>query len=308
MIFIKTKVIFSSKDIHLAEELVSNLFYDAGLKGVTIEDPGIEPDEGWADDAYLPPKHHSVSGYFPKNSLFDEHFRILKSGLVELNTKADIDYNITCREIDEEEWAESWKKFFFPEKITPSITVKPAWQEYHPQNNEIVLEIDPGMAFGTGTHPTTSMCISLIEKYIKKGDLFLDVGSGSGILMLAAEKLGAGHVRGLDNDRIAVDITRQNMVKNQVAETKFQIEHGTIKNIRNLKFDLIVSNILANVIIAMLHDLKNLLAENGILVCSGFVEKNRQDVLNKMEAAGLKTKEVISKDNWVAIAASHHFP
>jgi ribosomal protein L11 methyltransferase len=123
---------------------------------------------------------------------------------------------VTYARIDEQDWAEAWKAYFWPEKITDLIVVKPSWREYPAEPQEIVLEIDPGMAFGTGTHPTTSLCIRMIQTHLKPGDAFLDVGTGSGILMIAAAKLGAGTVCGVDNDEVAVTVAEKNLLANHI--------------------------------------------------------------------------------------------
>jgi len=220
MKWIEAKVIFEFVDRQLAVDLISNLFHDFGLQGVVIEDPEIVPGEDWAVGVPDLPQQHAVIGYFPENEKSAKQIRIIEEKLKKLEKEIGIASRTFYARIDEADWSESWKAYFWPEKIGAAIVVKPTWREYTRTDDETVLEIDPGMAFGTGTHPTTALCIELIETYLQKGDSFLDVGTGSGILMVAAAKLGAARVRGVDNDEEAVKIARQNMRQNGLKQKR----------------------------------------------------------------------------------------
>ncbi|MBW2594357.1 MAG: 50S ribosomal protein L11 methyltransferase, partial [Deltaproteobacteria bacterium] len=151
MKWIETKVIFSSDNKIQAVELISQIFYDLGLTGVVIEDPDDEPLEGWGDGAVLRPTHDAVIGFWADNEFSEEKRLILENALRQLQQRIRISTRIVCRKVDDEDWAESWKEYFWPEKISENITVKPTWREYSARPDEIILEIDPGMAFGTGT-------------------------------------------------------------------------------------------------------------------------------------------------------------
>ena len=189
--------------------------------------------------------------------------------------------------------------------ITQTLTVKPTWQPYHPQDQETVLEIDPGMAFGTGTHATTALCIRMIEAYLKQGDRFLDVGTGSGIQMVASAKLGASRVWGTDIDTLAVEIARNNLLLNQIEPDRFQVLAADL--IRGVKgqFDLVSANILSEIILILLKDVHRIIKPGGMLICSGIIEKNKPAVVEKMMEKGFQIIETLSREEWVAIAGRY---
>jgi ribosomal protein L11 methyltransferase len=298
----EARVIFDSDDKEVAEDLISNVFYDLGLKGVVAEDPDDEPVEGWGDDAPKRPDHYAVIGYFPQNELADKRCQLLEEKLARLEKENGIRSRVIYHEMDEEDWAESWKQYFRPEKISEKIIVKPTWTTYNADKEEIVLDIDPGMAFGTGTHPTTSLCIKLIEKYIRPKGSFLDVGTGSGILMVAAAKLGAEKVWGIDTDEVAVEIAERNLLQNNIDRKKFKVMAGSLVEGIEHKFDMVVSNILSEVILVLLESIKKVLVQDGIFICSGIIEENKDKVLEKMKITGFEPIEVCIKEAWVSIA------
>ncbi len=302
MKWIAAVVIVDTEPAEQAVELISNLFDDLGLSGVVVEDPHLEPTEGWGDDALPKPEHHTVTGYFPQNASLASNRRKLEQGLADLKLHWDIASRIFYREVDEEDWAESWKAYFWPEKLTDILVVKPTWREYTAAEGEIVIEIDPGMAFGTGTHPTTALCIGMIQKYIQPEDTFLDVGTGSGILMIAAAKLGASRLVGIDTDTVACDIATQNLLLNRIDANRFNIRIGSLVNAVTEKFQRISANILSEVILELLDDVRRVMAPGGIMICSGIIEANRNKVVEKMQSTGFEIMDVQSKEGWVAIA------
>ena len=164
-------------------------------------------------------------------------------------------YQLSYKELDEEDWAEAWKAFFEPLKVGKKIVVKPTWCNYTADPGDIVLELDPGMAFGTGTHPTTALCIRLIEDYIHLGDSFLDIGTGSGILMIAAARLGAGFVCGLDKDTVAVRVAAYNLRLNGLNPRHYSLRTGNLLEGIKDKYNLITANIFTHVILELLDDL-----------------------------------------------------
>ncbi|MBA4368549.1 MAG: 50S ribosomal protein L11 methyltransferase [Desulfobacterium sp.] len=303
MKWIEAKVIFESSAPELAADLISMIFYEFGLKGVSLEEPGMNPEEGWGDNAVAQPAHYSVSGFFPAEELPDSRKNDLMEKLSLLEKQNEILSKVLFREMDEEDWAESWKEYFWPEKITDTIVVKPTWREYKSTGRELIIEIDPGMAFGTGTHPTTALCIQMIEKYLKPGDTFLDIGTGSGILMVAAARLGAKQVWGIDNDSIAVKIAEENLVLNKIRKSDFHLTHGNLIDTIDQPFQVITANILSEVILTLLNHVKQVMKEDGILICSGIIEENAQTVITKMQSIGLDVLECREKEKWVAIVA-----
>lgn len=301
MKWIEVKVVFEAENTELAEDLISNIFYDFSLQGVVCEVPDMEPEEGWGDDAVAQPESHSVSGYFPQNDLAEIKCGKIRASLEELKAFTKFSYEIVTRELDEEDWAESWKAYFWPEKISDKMVVKPTWRDYSPGEGEIIIEIDPGMAFGTGTHPTTSLCLNMIEKYLRPGSSLLDVGTGSGILMIGAAKLGAGRLWGVDNDEVAVGVAEKNLLINNVDKKDFVLKAGNLVNVVKDRFDVVVANILAEVVVILLDSVKNVLAENGSVIFSGIIEEKKDMVTEKMTEKGLEVTEVAVRDGWVAI-------
>ena len=209
MKWIAAKIIFDYENTQLATDLISDVFYGLGLKGVQIEDPELAPEETWGEGACIGPLQHAVIGFFPDTPQTADKLNELEKKIRSLEKTLGICCRKAFRQMDEEDWAESWKAFFWPQRITSRITVKPTWRDYNAESDEIVLEIDPGMAFGTGTHPTTALCITLIERHLSKGSTFLDIGTGSGILMVAAARLGAARLVGIDNDEIVLGIAKK---------------------------------------------------------------------------------------------------
>jgi len=299
MRWIEAKVIFEFHDTQLATELISHLFYDLGLQGVVLETPEIDPSEDWGDDVLIP-EHWAVIGYFPDDEQSKKQLETIEKNLETLETLNGIKSRTVYAGIDEADWSETWKDFFKPEKITQNIVVKPTWKDYSRNRDDIVLEIDPGMAFGTGTHPTTTLCIAMIEKYLKKGGSFLDVGTGSGILMVAAAKLGARSVWGTDNDAVAVDIAHKNLIQNRISESTFNLRITHLVDTVTERFDLVAANLTTTAVLTLLDDIKRVLTPNGRLICSGIIEADRKKVLEKMANLGFEALEVLIKEGWVA--------
>ena len=302
MKWIQVKVIFDFEDKQLATDLIADIFYEQGITGLVVEAPDIEHPEDWGKDA-ITPDHYSVIGYFLHDEQSEKQLKIIEKNLVSLENKNGIIYKIVCSDVDESDWAHQWKAHFRPEKITDTIVIKPTWREYSGKNNEVILEIDPGMAFGTGIHPTTRMCIAMIEKYLKQGDSFLDVGTGSGILMVAAAKLGAGRVWGTDNDEVAVDVAGKNLMQNKIAKATFNIVTGNFIEKVSAQFDVVAANITSKSILLLLDDIKKVLVKNSIFICSGIIEEDKNKVIQKIENSGFEVIEILTKETWVSIAS-----
>ncbi len=295
MKWLHIKAIFESDNIDLAEELVSNIFFSLGLTGVECNIP--IPGSKFNKDI----KENSIATYIPNTDTAPELLKKIKSNALALKG-ADINVKVTTKTVDEEDWAESWKEFFHVTKITPNIIVKPEWRDYKKTKSEVVIELDPGMAFGTGTHPTTSLCIKMIEQYLKKDHSFLDVGTGSGILMIAAAKLGAKHVIGIDNDEVAIPIANQNLINNNISSDRFQVSLNTLEKLDNTEFDIICANILAHVIIDILPEIKSRLNIGGIAILSGIIKEKQESVLIGISQNNLELVNIEYMEEWVAIS------
>ncbi len=297
----EAKVIFDFNDKELAAELISDIFYRFDLKGVVIESSTPDPSADWAEDAPKTSDHDAVIAYFPENGQTETKCESLKKELARLRKENGISTRLVFQSVAEQDWAEAWKAYFYPQKIGKNIVVKPTWREYLASEGEIILEIDPGMAFGTGTHPTTVLCVNMIEKYLRPGDSFLDVGTGSGILMIAAAKLGAQIITGSDSDETAVDIARKNLLLNNIAEEKFNLIAGNLADAVGRQFDVVAANILSEVIVVLLDSIGQVLRNGGIFIGSGIVEKNAEKVVQKMRDTGFELMEVRTEQEWVAV-------
>jgi ribosomal protein L11 methyltransferase len=300
MKWIAVKITFEAQNKALAIDLVADIFYSLGLKGVVVDDPEMDPAQDWGDDAVPPPETPGVTGYFADTPNAADQCQALEAALRRLEQKTGIAGQATYTRIDEEDWAEAWKEYFWPVRITDTIVVKPTWRDYPAARGEIVIEIDPGMAFGTGTHPTTSLCLRMLETHLRAGDTFLDIGTGSGILMIAAAKLGANAVHGVDNDAVAVTVAEKNLRLNDV--DSFRLSTGNLIDAVPGTFQVVVANILAEVILELLPMVAKVLAKNGIFICSGIITAKRDAVLTGMQERGMAVVEVLEKEGWVAIA------
>ncbi len=302
MKWIEAKVIFDVHNHQLATDLIANIFYDLELSGVVLEDPTLalmNKETGETDNG---PDHYAVIGYFPKNRKAEKKLWILEEKLIRLEKINRIQSKIVYREIDEEDWAESWKTYFWPQKISHRVVIKPTWRKYIADPGDIIIEIDPGMAFGTGTHPTTAMCITMIENYLKEGASFLDMGTGSGILMVAAAKLGARNGLGIDKDEDATNVARENLLLNNIQTGHFRVKTGKLFDGVEEKFDLVVANISTDIVVILLEGVRKVLAGSGTFICSGMIEENHHRVMEKMDDVGLEILETRIKEGWVTIA------
>ncbi len=303
MEWIEAKVEFDIKADVAAEELIADVFYAFGVKGVVVEDPETEvPPDAMMDEDVRPPVN-SVSGYFPA-SAFDQDRRLgFEQAMADLAAGLTMSHRVLYRSLDEEDWAESWKAFFWPEKVSPRFVVKPTWRDYTARPGEIVIDIDPGMAFGTGAHPSTALCLNLMERLLQPGDRFLDVGTGSGILMVAAAHLGADVLHGVDNDSLAVGIARQNLKRNHVAEDRWQVWTGDLARGAGGAYSFVAANIYAAVIVNLLDHLGGVIAPGGRFICSGITADQGDTVQAALQAKGFEILTVEERETWLAMAA-----
>ncbi len=312
MKYVEASVLINAQNRDLAEELVVSIFDDLGLSGVVVEDPytvyeALPPDV-IVDPDMLPhmdlkPRPHAVIGYFPLDSTEIKKCRALESALVQLKRSQNITTTVTYREIDEEDWAESWKVFFRPEKIGDHVVVKPTWYDYDAKPEEIIVELDPGMAFGTGTHPTTAMSIRMLETKLQPGQRILDIGTGSGILLISAAKLGACCGIGIDNDTVATVAASANLALNHIDPKQFSVIKGNLVESVTTCFDLITANILAEVILELIANISHVLKPEGLFICSGIIEPKADQVIEHLGSNGFQVIEKALQDDWVCIAA-----
>ncbi|AOM82580.1 50S ribosomal protein L11 methyltransferase [Salisediminibacterium beveridgei] len=296
-----------------AVEPVSHVLHESGASGVVIEDRedlfrewetkfgeiyDLSPDD-YPEEGVL------VKGYLPVNSFLSETVEQIKLSVNHLSQfNINLGQNkVTVSEVNEEDWATAWKKYYKPVKVSRRITITPTWENYQPvHDEELVIELDPGMAFGTGTHPTTVMCIQLLEQCVKEGDLVTDVGCGTGVLSIAAAKLGGTQIDALDLDEVAVQSATVNSELNKV-DQRVQVRKGNLLDNGRSGQDVIVANILAEVIVTFTEDAFRLTRPGGTFIVSGIIGQKRDMVKDALKQAGWRILESLEMEDWVAIRA-----
>lgn len=220
------------------------------------------------------------------------------------NYKSEIDsLNLGITElnlIDDEDWKNNWKNFYKVQEIGENLVIVPEWEDYENKDNRITLNLNPKMAFGTGGHETTRMCLIAIEKYLKNGDDLFDLGCGSGILSIAAKKLGAAKVDGADYDEKAVEISKENA---EIENVDIRFFHSDLFSSVDSKYQIIVANIVAEILVKVVDELDNYLCKDGIFICSGIIEEKSNLVKNALEEKGYEILEKNSENEWVCIVA-----
>ncbi|MCR4621327.1 MAG: 50S ribosomal protein L11 methyltransferase [Clostridiales bacterium] len=298
----------------LASDIVSQLLISEGSAGVMIEDKNDvalnqRPEGQWdiideeiarriGDDV-------KVSGYYPEDERLKDTLANIKTRLSSLRSVApDVDMGkleLRFDDIDEEDWAESWKKSYKPFRLGRHIVICPGWESYSPDTDDKVITIDPGMAFGTGTHETTRMCVALIEEYINPGMTALDIGTGTGILAMTAALMGAKSVLASDIDPMAAKVAAENVKINRL-EDKITCACGDLFEKADVKADLISANIIADVIIFIAADAKKHLNDSGVFICSGIAREREDETIDSLRQAGFTSLDVRHEGEWTAIA------
>jgi ribosomal protein L11 methyltransferase len=292
-----------------ATEAVADLLEHYGHQGVAIEQEGILPE---LHDDYTPPppEHFTVRAYLPD----DERVLLAKEQLEAALGQMKLLYPAPkpiYRVVRDEDWAEAWKAHYHPLRIGRRLLIKPLWEDAEIKPDDIVIALDPGMAFGTGTHPSTQLCLEAIEDLMQPGYKVLDLGCGSGILAIAAAKLGALQAVALDNDPIAAQITQENAEQNGVSE-KIVAQHGSLENVITSarRFDLLMVNILPGVIIELCEQrLGDMVRPGGKAIFSGIIEQDADDVETALRKTGLEptARRLHAWTDWVLIEARRPF-
>ena len=239
----------------------------------------------------------SVSAYVSADKPVTDHVAYINERLGALGISHETELISLC----EEDWADSWKHYYKPIKIGEKLVVVPMWEKYDANENEIIVKMDPGMAFGTGTHETTRLCATLLEKYVTPSTLMLDVGTGSGILAICASKLGAKKCYAYDIDPVAVRVARENVKDNDVDNIECEVS-DLLKGVFDQKYDVIAANIVADIIIRMLPDIGKYMHESTTLVISGIIDERCQDVYKSIEENSFNIVEEIHENGWCAIS------
>ena len=295
------------------EDVISNILYDVGANGLAIEDPRdilemmkSKGDWDFIDSSLINKELDGIliKAYFSESDDLENIIQEIKSR-IDNNPELIADENIvTINVVDDNDWAESWKKYYKPIRIGKNIIIKPSWEDYKLSEDDIMIELDPGMAFGTGTHETTIMCTEALEKLVKADDIVYDIGCGSGILSIVAAKLGASKVVGVDLDELCVKVSNKNIELNNV-EDLIEIKNGNLLDVVEGKADIIVSNIVAEIIAGMTKDLKEYLNDNGIFITSGIIIDKIELVEKALLENGFKVLDIMKKNEWACIIATN---
>ena len=294
-----------------AVEAVSNIMMEAGASGVAIEDAlDVEFFESDQFGELLDREQFThikegalVMAYFPETTFLPEVVPFIKKNIDRLpEFGLAIGKNvITVSEVAESDWATAWKKYYHPVRVTRYLTIVPSWETYEAKDDsEKIITLDPGMAFGTGTHPTTRLTLQALETVLRGGETLLDVGTGSGVLSIASKYLGAGKIHAYDLDDVAVTAAKENMELNPVA-SDIQVSANNLLTGVTIQADVIVANILADIIVLMIDDAYRLLKPQGTLIVSGIIHEKKDMVLSKMEVAGFVVDQTLQQGDWYAI-------
>jgi len=294
-----------------ATEAVAGFLYNCDVEGVSIEDVADvefkKKNLGFADfinESVLTIEEGAmVKGYFKDSENFMNTLNYIKESVDKLG-EFGFDKGegiVTYHKVNEDDWANNWKQYYKPTKAGEHIVVKPTWEDYEEKPGEVVVELDPGMAFGTGTHETTRMCIKALEKKVEKDTTVFDIGTGSGILSIAAAKLGAKHVVGVDLDPVAVESAKKNLEFNKV--NNIQILYGDLMEVVEGKANIVVANILADIIMFLSEGVRAFIEDEGYFIASGILNTQRDKVTDKLKALDFKIEEVMEDGEWICIIA-----
>lgn len=296
-----------------ALDAVSNILIEAGSQGVAIEDIQDflnSPDDGfgeiWAlDEADFSQEGVIIKGYFPNTLFLPELLPSIKLRINELETfgLTIAPNSVKVDEVVEENWATAWKKYYHPLQVTRFLTVVPSWEEYELKHaDERVIRLDPGLAFGTGTHPTTMLSLQALETYIRGNETILDVGTGSGVLSIASKALGAKHVHAYDLDDVAVKSAMDNIKLNDYAKDVTVQANDLLKGV-TIEADIVVANILSEIIVPLIPEAYGVLKPGGLFLTSGIIEDKKELILSEQKKQGFIILQVQQMKDWCSIVA-----
>nr|WP_314278855.1 50S ribosomal protein L11 methyltransferase [uncultured Peptostreptococcus sp.] len=300
-----------------AVEPITNILYENGAQGAMIDDPkdfffqkAHEYDWDYAEEELFQRADGDdsvrIKTYISDEKDVDKFIEKISQEIKNLSSYGiDIgEAKVYTDSVNEEDWANNWKQYYKPTRIGQNIVIKPEWEEYEASGDDIVIRIDPGMAFGTGSHETTSMCIGKLEKYVSKDSTVFDIGCGSGILGITAAKLGAKEVVGIDIDAVAVKVANENISMNGVENMMYAMEGNLADDMDgDKKADIVVANIIADIVIILAKDVKKFLKEGGIFISSGIILAKLDEVVSSLEGDGFEILGVEKKGEWACVVA-----
>lgn len=301
MKWIKVKVDYFSDNSAISKGKIINIFEEIGIKETEAIDYFSDNSLDYNRNFKNENKIWSIAGYIIDNRFSGSKLKIINENLEKYaDENEDFGYEIYTSRCSDDDWKDEWKKYFHTVKITDNIIIKPSWDSYEATGNEKIIEIDPGMAFGTGTHETTSLCVEFLEKYSNGRKKLLDIGCGSGILMLIGKKIGIDNVTGIDIDDKVEEVVKENFRKNDIFEN-FEIIIGNLVDNINDKYDIVVSNILVDVLIELLENIEKVLDKNAIIIFSGILKEKEEEFVEKTGLYKLKNIDRNEKNNWVSL-------
>lgn len=302
----------SVKTSEMAIDAVTNILYEIGAQGVVIVNPN-DPDfliENLGIVDYYDAQNISldfdgvlVKAYYDK----DDIEPVIETISARVNELPSFGIEVGLGEVvyvavDPTDWENEWKKYFKPFRIGDHIVVKPTWEAFETKEDDIVIEIDPGNAFGSGTHETTSMCIEMISKYLNSDSEVIDIGCGSGILAIAAGKMGAKKIVGVDIDMTAVKTAEEN-VENNKLEAITDIRHGDLLDVITEKADLVVANIMADIVMFLSESVREVMKDDGVFIASGIILAKVDEVVEKLDEECFEVIEIMRKGEWAVIVS-----
>ncbi len=316
MDWIKVKIITTKEGI----DPIAGRLLDLGINGIEISDKDDFKEFLEANQKYwdyvdeelerLKDADSEITFYISDGPAGMEQLSAVRTSMLELSTldteKSYGSLKVVTDHVKDEDWSEIWKQYFHPIPVGEKVLIQPVWEKTTNPDNRTVFTINPGMSFGTGSHPSTRFCIEEIEKHLHKDDTVLDLGCGSGILSIIALLLGAKDATAIDIDSNAVDVAYTNLELNHLSKEKYHAFPGDILSSKELrdslgKYDLVIANIVADVIIGMSGFVREFMKENGTFICSGIILERLDEVVSALENAGLTVIEIRKDNDWAAI-------
>lgn len=293
------------------EDNVVGILYLFDIDGINISDSRdfeefAKTKPYWVvldEEDFVKSEYITIKTYLKNDEEIEENLKILNERISEFEKeyKEKVILKINSK-IKTEDWANEWKKYYKPTRVGKNLLIKPTWENYDLAKDDILIELDPGMAFGTGTHETTILCLEALEKLDLKGKKVFDIGSGSGILSVGALKLGAEIVEAVDIDSLGVEATIENAKLNKVFD-KIIVHHGDLTEKLNSKADVIVANILSHILVKLLGNIKKFIKDEGIFIGSGIIKDKYNDVRIALIENNFEILQVNEKKDWVCVIA-----
>jgi ribosomal protein L11 methyltransferase len=306
MNWIKVKIDYFSNTLEETKSKLINMFEEIGIKQIEVIDYFSDNSLDYNINFKKQSEIWSIIGYIVNNRFSKLKLNIISDKLKEFSLDdEEFMYEIYTSECSDDDWKDEWKKYFHTVNITDNIIIKPSWDNYEASEGETVIEIDPGMAFGTGTHETTALCVEFLEKYVPGKKKLLDIGCGSGILMLIGKILGVEKVVGIDIDSNVKDVVIENFEKNNIKDN-YEIIIGDLVEDINEKYDLVVSNILVDVLTELLENIEKTLEKGATIIFSGIIKDKEEEFLRKTKEHNLVEIDRNEKNNWVSLVFKYN--